>query len=124
MTLLLNETAAPYTAEEIQLFIGAVPDGQWGPKTAEAARIKLGYPKYSTGDPWKRHRLIVGVIQMMLNEEGANLTVDGILGEETINAVRAKAAGLLKPASVENLPPTETVKQTLWGKLMTYLGRA
>lgn len=125
MVLLLNTATSPYTAMEIQAYIGADQDGRWGPQTASYAAAKLGNPVDDTGRPWKQLRLTVGVIQLMLNEEGADLVVDGILGDATIRASEAKKAGLLKkPEPVPQNSAEPEKAPSLMARIWSYFGRA
>lgn len=119
MTLLINAVRSPYSAEAIQRFVGANADGKWGPDTETRVAIKLGRPVDSTGRPWKRHRLLVGIVQTMLNAEGANIEVDGLLGPLTIEAIDLKVAGKLMQAPPEKQADRAT--KSLWQRIKEYV---
>lgn len=120
---LFNQLPPPYTAKEIQAFIGMAPedqDGAWGPKTERAHRAFLGNPLDDTKRPWGRHRLTFAVIQHMLNRDGAELKIDGIVGQSTFEAAQAKLVGTLKPKTeIKSEAP-----RTFWDNLRGYFTRS
>lgn len=92
-----------FTAYDIQRFLGVPEDGLWGDHTEQAARAKLGNPKDDTGRPWGRKRLVHGVQQLMIKSAGIPVTVDGLIGPETLDAFeryqdKLKGEGVAKAA--------------------------
>lgn len=96
----------PFTSKDLQRWLEVEADGQWGERTELAARAKLGNPKDDTGRQWGKKRLIHGIQQAMLKEKGFSVTVDGIIGPETLDAMEryqngAKVVPELKVAKAE-----------------------
>lgn len=79
--------STPFCAKEIQRFLGVEQDGKWGDETETAARKILNFPKYDTGKPWGKKRLIIAVQQLIMKNAGIKVEVDGLLGPATLAAM-------------------------------------
>lgn len=110
----INKT--PFCAKEIQRWLKVEPDGKWGKETEAAARKALDYPKYGTGKAWGKKRLSIALQQKIMAEAGIKVTVDGLLGPATIDAME-RWANLTKEEKSLKVTKKE---ETWWSKLKSW----
>lgn len=106
----------PFTPQMLQGWLGVSEDGTWGRDTEAAARAKLGNPVDSTNRPWGTKRIIIGVQQAMLKEKGFLVTVDGLMGPETLDAMERWVDSL----KAQDVPKVTASSLSYWEQFKTW----
>ena len=79
---------SPFTAKYLQERLGVTVDGYYGDETEKAIKAILGLNNKLPvmGRPWGRARLVLAYQQLLMQQEGLKVEVDGLMGPETRDA--------------------------------------
>lgn len=97
-----------FTSYDLQRFLGTPEDDSWDDMDIAAAKEKLGNPVDRNGRPWSKKRIATAIQQAMLVKAGYPITVDGLPGQETVDAInryqiKLKESGQTGKPSVKEL---------------------